>query len=168
MPQIKALARTCQLHRITSILRVPSDTISSTISMPTSSGKTTSSPTPPITTHTSEINSVTSSASVAQTATSTAILGSTSAGSLSVGAEAGIGVGVSLVGLAAIIGCGALVWHLRRNSSKSRGFAYELNQNSQSKAPQSLTWRPTEAKWPARPSTNIPAELPEQSRAELG
>lgn len=140
---------------------------SSTTPMLTSSTKISVSPTSLITSHTSGTMSVTSAASFAQTATSTATRESASDGGLSTGAEAGIGVGVSLIGLAAIGGCGALIWHRRRKSSTSRDIAYELDENPKSEARQSIIWGSTEGKWPTQHSSNIPSELPEQHRAEL-
>lgn len=115
-----------------------------------------------------ETLSVTSIGSFVQTATSTAISGSTSDGGLSTGAEAGIGVGASLVGLAAVAGCGTLIWHLRKEYSTSHGETYELDPNLKSEAPQGTVWGLMETKRPASHTAYSLAELPGQSTVELG
>lgn len=134
----------------------------------TSSAKTSLPSTSHTSTQTPETLSVTSIGSFVQTATSTAISGSTSDGGLSTGAEAGIGVGASLVGLAAVAGCGALIWHLRKKSSTSHEAAYELGPNLKSETPQGTIWGLKETKRPASHTAYSIAELPGQSRVELG
>lgn len=141
---------------------------SSATSTPTPSTKASLSLTSPTSTQTSETLSVTSIGSIVQTPASTATSGTTSDGRLSTGAEAGIGVGASLVGLAAITGCGALIWRRRKKSSVSHGVTYELDQNPKYEEPQGMVWGPKETKWPASQPAHLFAELPGQSRAELG
>lgn len=144
--------------------------VSSSSPTPTStpSPKTSLSSTSHTSTQTSETLSATSIGSFLQTATSTAISGSTSDGGLSTGAEAGIGVGASLVGLAAVAGCGALIWHLRKKSSTSHEATYEIDPNLKSEAPQGTVWGLKETKRPASHTAYSIAELPGQSRVELG